>query len=87
MLATGESQKCPSTVGYPSVHGEDERADATWSRAKMVDEGADLIECVWVDQVAVGFGFGEEQICTRTDATADYIGSVATYERRRRISG
>ena len=87
MLGTGESQECPSTVSYPSVYGEDERADAAWSRTKMIDEGANLIERVLVDQVAVGLGFGDKKVCTRTEAMADYIRSVATYERRHWISG
>lgn len=60
-----------------SVHREDEGADAEWPRVQMVEECTDLIEGVLVGNVAVGLGFGDQEVGTPAGATSDDVGSVS----------
>ena len=83
----GESKNRPRAIGDVPIHREDERADAAWQRVEMVEEGADLIECVLVVDVPVGLGFGDEKVRTRTGAAADDVRPVAADERRNQIAG
>ena len=87
MLTAGELKNWPSTVGDAPVHREDKGADPASQRVEMVEESADLIEGVLILYVAVGFGFGDEKVCTPTVAVADDVGPVAADERRNGITG